>query len=73
MISLEPLPPYDVTYTGTSEYHWSEVGSLVNAGYGNRGYVDEDGSPVKPYDETAGPFGFDAAMQHEPDTVRYQY
>ena len=68
---MEPLPPYDVTYGGTSEYHWPVVGGLVNEGYGNTGYVDENGSPVKKYEETSGPFGFDGALQHDPDTVNY--
>ena len=66
---MEPLPPYDVTYRGTSEYHWPVTGGLANGGYGHRGFINENGTEVKPFKETAGPFGFEEAMQHEPNTV----
>ena len=70
---MEPLPQYDVTYKGTSEYYWPLVGGLANGGYGNRGFVDSEGNSVKPYTETSGPFGFEEAMQHEPNTVIWTY
>ena len=65
------MPPYDVTYTGTSEYHWPVVGGLANGGYGNRGFVDENGTSVNAFKETSGPFGFEEAMQHDPNTVYF--
>ena len=66
---MEPLPPYDVSYPGTSEYHWPLTGGLANGGYGHRGFVNENGTEVKQFKETAGPFGFEEAMQHDPNTV----
>ena len=45
------------------------MGGLANGGYGNRAFVDANGKPVGPFLQTAGPFGFEEAMQHEPNTV----
>ena len=45
------------------------VGGLANGGYGNRGFVDENGTQVTAFKETSGPFGFEEAMQQEPQSV----
>ena len=45
------------------------MGGLANGGYGNRAFVDANGKAVGPFLETTGPFGFEEAMQHEPNTV----